>query len=232
MDIFSNAGVKLLAMLNPTAILLVILLLVGAVLATIKIMGTLQKKKTSRGIFGLLTGQASPSIADEVTLNDIQKKLEVLLLTVDTLASNHTISSSSDKLMFALAELKHEIIEGAHEYEKHVTTMSEGRQEMNEHFKSMLSEFSDVKHYIKMQDVKLQQDSEAAKELMNRMHGILGRAITQIEKADEFTRAAVPEFRSYHKELNNDLSGLSKDIALIERSIQNQINNTQQIKLR
>lgn len=56
--------------------------------------------------------------------------------------------------------------------------------------------------------------------------------MSQLEKTDEFVKAFVPEFRSYHKELGKDMTELSKDIALMERSVQTQINNTNALKLR
>ena len=58
------------------------------------------------------------------------------------------------------------------------------------------------------------------------------RIISQIDKIDEFTRAAIPEFRSYHKELSKEVSELNRDIALVERTINTQINTANAINLR
>ena len=59
-----------------------------------------------------------------------------------------------------------------------------------------------------------------------------GNVHVQLEKIDEYVRSSVPEFRQAHRDLSKDLSTLSKDIALVERSIQAQINNVSGVKLR
>jgi hypothetical protein len=56
--------------------------------------------------------------------------------------------------------------------------------------------------------------------------------MSQLEKIDEFTRASIPEFRGYHKELVRQVSDLSRDVALVERSIQTQVNTLNTVKLR
>lgn len=59
------------------------------------------------------------------------------------------------------------------------------------------------------------------------------RALSQIEKVDQLISSMIPEFRSYHREISSDIKLLSRDLALIERSIGLQINNTTSaIKLR
>jgi hypothetical protein len=54
----------------------------------------------------------------------------------------------------------------------------------------------------------------------------------QIEKIDEFVKASIPEFRGYHRDLGAELNNLSRDIALVERSLQMQINTANAVKLR
>lgn len=233
MDSILDTLVQLASSLSPTAFLGVLSLVVGAVLTTIKIMNYFSsKKKKAGGILALLTGQAAVAVTEELTMQDVQKKLDILLSNIDTLATANDSDKISEKILFSLTEVKRDIAESAEQFEEHTANIISLRAEINDCFKAVLAEFADIKHYMKMHDVTVHQDSEAAKELQQRIHGIVVRAISQIEKADEFSRTTVPEFRSYHKELSKDVSDLSRDIALVERSIQNQINTSQAIKLR
>jgi hypothetical protein len=233
MDSILTTLVQLASSLSPTLFLGVLSLMVGSVITTIKVMGYVtNKKKNSKGLLSLLTGQASASITEEMTMLDLQKKLDTLLLTVDTLATLNSAEKTTEGIIAVLADLKRNVLERADMFDKHTDDLSIFKTEIKDGFKGILVEFADVKHSLKMHDVSNHSDVESARELQTRIHGILVRAISQIEKADEFTRTTVPEFRSYHKELSKDLSDLSRDIALVERSIQNQINTSQAIKLR
>jgi len=78
----------------------------------------------------------------------------------------------------------------------------------------------------------LRDQHQSIKDVLSKVNESIAKTISQLDKIDEFTRASIPEFRSYHKEISKDLSDLSRDIALVERSLQNQINNTNAVKLR
>lgn len=59
------------------------------------------------------------------------------------------------------------------------------------------------------------------------------RIAIQVDNLDEFMKAAIPEFRAYHRELGSDVKLLGRDLALIERSISLAINTgTAAVKLR
>ena len=66
----------------------------------------------------------------------------------------------------------------------------------------------------------------------NRTHETNARVLSQIEKIDQFVQAIAPEFRGYHRDLSNEVRTLSRDLALIERSIGLSINTSNTIKLR
>jgi uncharacterized protein YoxC len=81
-------------------------------------------------------------------------------------------------------------------------------------------------------DLEINHTNDSSRELLNKVNGLIAKLISQVDKIDEFAKTAVPEFRSYHKEISKDLSDLSRDVALVERTLQNQINNTNAVKLR
>jgi hypothetical protein len=59
------------------------------------------------------------------------------------------------------------------------------------------------------------------------------RVLSQVEKVDEFARTAIPEFRSYHKELSKEVSQLSREVGIMDRVLQAHINtNSDGITLR
>jgi uncharacterized protein YoxC len=80
--------------------------------------------------------------------------------------------------------------------------------------------------------LEINRTNDSSRELLNKVNGLIAKLISQVDKIDEFAKTAVPEFRSYHKEISKDLSDLSRDVALVERTLQNQINNTNAVKLR
>lgn len=90
----------------------------------------------------------------------------------------------------------------------------------------------DILQKLNDEGVDLREQHQAIKDVLSKVNESISKTISQLDKIDEFTRASIPEFRSYHKEISKDLSDLSRDIALVERSLQNQINNTNAVKLR
>ena len=96
----------------------------------------------------------------------------------------------------------------------------------------ILREMEDINYQFKMHYQHDQQSHETVKELIKRINESVDRIFTQLEKSDEFFRTTVPEFRTYHKDLSKELSNLGRDVTLIERGIQTQINTQNAVKLR
>ncbi len=63
------------------------------------------------------------------------------------------------------------------------------------------------------------------KELLNHVLDVTTRLKVEVEKFDEYVRSVIPDFKADNKEINRGITELSKDIALIERTIQTQINS-------
>jgi hypothetical protein len=228
MDFIFGLLEKLATSLSPTMFLAVIALLVMSVFMTIKMMTkNIGKKKNS--ILALVTGQASAQ-ADPDHNADIKDKLDTLFTTVNTLTPHGESELHLEQILFAISEIKTVLLANDGHFEKHLIEILAMKKDLEAHNKSINDELSDIKHQMKMHELQNHQEAEIAKELQQRMHGILVRMISQVEKIDEFLRNTVPEFRSYSKDLTKDISDLSKDIALVERTIQTQINSN--VKLR
>lgn len=62
---------------------------------------------------------------------------------------------------------------------------------------------------------------------------VMHRILSQVEKVDEFAKNAIPEFRSYHKELSKEVGQLSREVGIMDRVLQAHINvNSDGITLR
>jgi hypothetical protein len=117
-------------------------------------------------------------------------------------------------------------LESIHEeIEEHATKIAELCEANNR-------ELVEIRQDLKLHQLGDAQAFEVLRENFTRISEALTRLTSQIDKIDEFTRAAIPEFRAYHKDISNDLSDLSRDVALVERSIQVQLNSINAVKLR
>lgn len=74
------------------------------------------------------------------------------------------------------------------------------------------------------QDVDLMHQTH--KDLLHHVLDVTTRLKVEVEKFDEYVRTVIPEFKADNKEINRGINELSKDIALIERTIQTQINSS------
>jgi len=223
MDILINFLKPLITSLSPTSFLGLISLLALTVLLTLKIMSKIPKSSDSSGMFSFMTGQADAEIGEEENMISLQKKLDMLILTIDTLTTNQKFEYQTEKIIQGLNGLKTETQNTLETLDDHDSRVSGIQKQVDEIVKQINNEFNEIKMQLKMQTQQQHQDIEAAKELQQRMHGIISRTISQVEKVDEFIRTTVPEFRSYNKDVIKDLADLSTEVALIERNIQNYI---------
>ena len=104
-------------------------------------------------------------------------------------------------------------------------SLSVAKEELTKHIDELRRQFT-------IHDLHDQQLYESLKTTLMSSLQVINKINTQVEKIDEYARTAVPEFKLAHKELSKDISDLSRDIALVERSIQSQINNVNAVKLR
>jgi hypothetical protein len=229
MDIILGLLQQLATSLSPTQFLGVLALVVTSVFMTFKVLSA--RKKKGKGLIGFLTG-APAGLTEEQLLLDLQVTVGNIEKLMNTVATSGTVERQTDKVLQAIAEVKQFVVLAEDHLDAQLVNIESIKNDLHELAEDIIKELSDIKHNLKMHDVQTHQDAEITKELQNRMHGILGRMISQVEKLDEFAKAVVPEFRSHSKDLSKDISGLSRDIALVERSIQNQINTPSSIKLR
>jgi len=96
---------------------------------------------------------------------------------------------------------------------------------------AIAGEIDDIKAWMKTHDALEQQTNQNMKELMVRSLDTLAKIGGELEKIDEYVRMSIPEFKVDNREIQKGIAELSKDIALIERTIQTQAS-THGIKLK
>lgn len=105
------------------------------------------------------------------------------------------------------------------------SALNDAKLELTRHIDELRRQFT-------VHDLHDQQLYESLKATLASSLQVISRINAQVEKIDEYARTAVPEFKLAHKELSRDIGNLSRDIALVERSIQSQINNVNAVKLK
>lgn len=210
---------KALAASLTTGQLLTVLALIGSI--TVFLIHLIIKNRKILGTFFLGHGDADSTkqiadirerLAGTATTEEVERAIEEINRGIRDHNAGHT------RDMDQLRDRLHEI-----------TLLRQEIQSSNER----LAE----DHLQLMQRLNLHETSEEAQVAqllmaMNKSQDLLQRALLHLEKIDEFIKAAVPEFRGYHRELNGELRDLSRDIALVERTVQSQVNNGAAVKLR
>lgn len=231
MDIVFNLLKQLATSLSPTEFLTVLVIVAMTSFSIIKFLLTLAKKKG--GLQNLLGGQDETSAEikkiSDLSLNASKNAADLKSIVEDLIQQQE---QQFEKVVNIIVELKLESKEHAEALRTQITDMLLFKKDIENFSTSVTKELENIKHQMKMHETSDIQFFENVKDTLSKIHNTSIRMISQLEKTDEFARAFVPEFRSYHKELNKELSELSRDIALVERSIQTQINTVNAVKLR
>lgn len=99
--------------------------------------------------------------------------------------------------------------------------------------KQMDAQLGDISKQTSSQNAHLESSFISVRENILRGQEVMHRILSQVEKVDEFAKTAVPEFRSYHKELSKEVGHLSREVGIMDRVLQAHINtNSDGITLR
>ena len=210
MDTVLSLLSQLFSSLSPSQFFMVIGAIIIITIFSVKFVISQTKKKD--GFFAFMFAE-SP-ISDE--LNERFKK----------------INEGTDEVLQAITTIAGDLKVGTTDIKTQISDFMSLRKDMETIIKTMKTEINDLKHQLQMHEIHEQQTLDTLKDTFQRALDVLAKITAQIGKVDEFVTAAIPEFRGYHQELSRDLSELDKDIALVERSIQNQISNISAVKLR
>jgi hypothetical protein len=222
MDIVLNILKQLSATLSPTEFLMVLVGIAFSAFSAVKFFMKFSGKKAGDlNLFG--GGNAGSADVIQINMQKIEQDIS-------------DISNAQSDLLARLTEILVNIKVATEEntdiIREHSTEMLIFKKDVEAQAAAAQKEIDSITHQLKMQDVHNHQMGEALRESLSKILTSTTNMLTQLEKTDEFAKAFVPEFRSYHKELGKDITQLSKDIALMERSVQTQINTHNALKLR
>jgi len=95
------------------------------------------------------------------------------------------------------------------------------------------SQLGDISKQTSSQSAHSETSYASVRENILRGQEVMHRILSQVEKVDEFAKTAIPEFRSYHKELSKEVGQLSREVGIMDRVLQAHINtNSDGITLR
>ena len=218
MELIIDLLKQLASSLTPAdMIIIVLLVLVLTFFTTQATVKLVRRNKTS------LIGKVFGLSEEAAELSEIRSHL--VSLTTST-------TESSARIITAL-ELMHGDAKARNDLDaQSFAQLQNYRAELVAMTSEVKREFDDIKHQMKMHDSHADASSAAMRDTINRILEVVNRINVDLQKIDEFARSAIPEFRSYHKEITKDLAELSRDVALVERSVQTQINTVNAVKLR
>lgn len=216
MDIIFNLLKQLSSTLSPPEFLVVLVIITVSVWTIVKfLIKHIPKNHIRNSIFGLDESTSS--------LDSVQIKLELM---------ESSQSESLSKIMSAVVELRNNNEKYDDIVNKQMVDLIILKKDIDQMNLALHEKLEDIKQQFKSRDLHDHQVFDVLKESQSKLQEIVSKTTSQLEKIDEHTRGAILDFKSSHKDLGKNLSDLSRDIALVERSVQNQINSVNAIKLR
>ena len=219
MDLIIDILKKLATTLSPTEFLLVLGLIALVIFYSAKFV-----MKRKNGIVSALVGP------DETMLNAITAIKTSVDDRFSALETSHSLAH--EKIIEVVREIKDDSNEQAERLRKQITDILLLRKDIESAFTAVEKQLDGMIQFSKVTVSHDSQVHDALKESLQRIQENLARLNNQLEKIDTIIGAMIPEFRSYHKELGKEIGELSRDVALVERSIQTQINTVNAVKLR
>lgn len=226
MDFVLNIFKHIAQFVSPTELLLIICAVAAIVFIIVKFALGLMGEK---GAFGGLMGGDDEAIKKEKMHQQLNEKLATLL---DKSEFNAVTEKFQEQILDTIHKLNREQSARLTEIFTKVEMMTSLKRDIETSISLIQEDIRSIRHQMQMHDMADEKNFTTVKEALQRAQESLNRVMIQLEKVDEFARTMVPEFRGHHKDLNSAIAEISKDIALVERSIQTQITTSNAVTLR
>ena len=226
MDFVLNIFKHIAQFVSPTELLLLICAVAAVTFFIVKFVLGLMGNK---GAFGGLMGGDDEAIKKEKMHQLLNEKFAALLSKEEF---NSVVSKMQENILDTIHQLNREHTTRLADIFAKVEMFSSLKRDIEASINIIQEDIRSIRHQMQMHDMADEKNFNAVKEGLQRAQESLNRVMIQVEKIDEFARAMVPEFRGHHKDLNSALAEISKDIALVERSIQTQITTANAVTLR
>lgn len=161
----------------------------------------------------------------EIELADIQD--DIYKASRESKKQLDEIEKNTTDILASLAVMQTQDKLNSDALSKHIEELNALHGLLSDTKENITKQFDEIKHQFKMHDLHDHQAFENLKASIEETLDVINNVNSQVEKIGDYVKNAVPEFKTSHKDLSKDISDLSRDIALIERSLQNQINNSQ-----
>lgn len=217
MDLILKLLKDLYAVVSPVEFAFVVIVIVALMFAAMRVF--MKFTASSGGLGSLFFGGAS---------NDIKE----FHAKIDEIPTKEDHKQIFDVLVAKLDDLKHHSMSNLDALRSNATEILMLKRDLQDLAEQLARDIDVIKDELKQQENDGDNAATSLKITLHQVQDILSKITSQIDKIDEFARATVPEFRSYHKELSKDISDISKDIALVENTLNSQINTRNSIKLR
>lgn len=213
MDFIFSIIKQLATTLSPSEFLTVLVLIAAVIFVIVKVV--VKNAKGSKSLFNLFTGADSE--------ND---KIVELTTKVNGMATAADLEKAEQRIMTMLENLRKEAKAHDEDLTSQLTTISLMKVEIKNEFDSLIKQLNDLQHSTKMQDIRNEAGFRSISDALQKNQELILSIVSKLEKVDEFVRTSAPEFRGYHKELSKEIGELSKDIAIMDRVLQAQINTS------
>lgn len=204
---------------TPLEFIVVICVILMCTYMTVKYI--LRSAKKEDGMWAFL----DTSEESELELADIQD--DIYKSSRESKKQFDEIEKTTKQILDILIKMQEQDKETAESLLNHIEELNRLDAFLKETKLHIEKQFDDMKHQYKMHDIHDHQAFETLKSALEDAMEIMERVNSQVEKIGDYVKNVVPEFKASHRDISKDISDLSRDIALIERSLQNQINTSQ-----
>lgn len=204
--------------LTPGQFLMILFIIV--VVCGLVIMFFVKNFKNPNGMFAFLKAN---DFETETEITEIKDSIQFLSNKMD-----NVIREVKELVNDAFTEQR--VIDNSIKQE--ISRTLELKNEIQEMYYKLSSSSEDIKSVMRLQDSHQQQTAENIKSILQQSLEAIRNTQAQIEKLDDYIRDQVPQFRADNKEFAKELNDLSRDLALIERSIQTQVSTIHAVTLR
>lgn len=116
--------------------------------------------------------------------------------------------------------------------EKFIEISSMRQAIVEKEMRQILTEIAESRKFFTEQHDESVEQQALILSSSNRLAEEQSRILGKVGQLDEYLKAAIPEFRTYHRDLDDDIKLLGRDLAVIERSLQLSLNSSSGVKLR
>jgi outer membrane murein-binding lipoprotein Lpp len=223
MDVLVELIRKLVEQLTPGTFLVVLALILGISALIVKFI--FNHVKRPGGVWSFLD-----DTDEAVELVDVHNSVKEL--SENMTARLDKMSVVQDRVLLILERGVNEELARNNKLDEFATTLISLASRVEEYKRGIAAAIEKIDSGLIEQGADARQALDNFKIVMDSALIIVNRIENQLDQLESYAHETIPEFKAAHRDLSRELSILSRDIALVERSLQMQINNVSAVNLR